>query len=63
MSISTYFRPNIHQNGPKILGVKPPKKGIELGWVTRALGELGRKNLLLLAASPAKPAELRDLGD
>jgi hypothetical protein len=21
MSISTYFRPNIHQNGPKILGV------------------------------------------
>jgi hypothetical protein len=22
MSISTYFRPNIHQNGPKILGVK-----------------------------------------
>jgi hypothetical protein len=35
------------------------------GW----LGELGRKNLLLLAASPAKPAkpaelgELGDLGD
>jgi hypothetical protein len=22
MSISTYFRPNIHQNGPGILGVK-----------------------------------------
>jgi hypothetical protein len=22
MSISTYFRPNIHQNGPEILGVK-----------------------------------------
>jgi hypothetical protein len=21
MSISTYFRPNIHQNGPEILGV------------------------------------------
>jgi hypothetical protein len=24
MSISTYFRPNIHQNGPEILGVNPP---------------------------------------
>jgi hypothetical protein len=24
MSISTYFRSNIHQNGPKILGVKYP---------------------------------------
>jgi hypothetical protein len=23
MSISTYFRPNIHQNGPEILGVYP----------------------------------------
>jgi hypothetical protein len=22
MSISTYFRPNIHQNGPKILGAR-----------------------------------------
>jgi hypothetical protein len=22
MSINTYFRPNIHQNGPEILGVK-----------------------------------------
>jgi hypothetical protein len=22
MSISTYFRPKIHQNGPEILGVK-----------------------------------------
>jgi hypothetical protein len=22
MSIRTYFRPNIHQNGPEILGVK-----------------------------------------
>jgi hypothetical protein len=22
MSISAYFRPNIHQNGPEILGVK-----------------------------------------
>jgi hypothetical protein len=22
MSISTYFRPNIHPNGPEILGVK-----------------------------------------
>jgi hypothetical protein len=22
MSISTYFKPNIHQNGPEILGVK-----------------------------------------
>jgi hypothetical protein len=22
MSISTYFRPNIHQNGPEIIGVK-----------------------------------------
>jgi hypothetical protein len=22
MSTSTYFRPNIHQNGPEILGVK-----------------------------------------
>jgi hypothetical protein len=40
-------------------GVKPPKKGIELGCVTR---ELGQKNLLLLAASPAKPAELGELG-
>jgi hypothetical protein len=29
------------------------------GW----LGELGRKNLLLLAASPAKPAELWDFVD
>jgi hypothetical protein len=26
MSISTYFRPNIHQNDPEILGVKPPMK-------------------------------------
>jgi hypothetical protein len=26
MSISTYFRPNIHQNGPEILGVKLPAK-------------------------------------
>jgi hypothetical protein len=25
MSISTYFRPNIHQNGPEILGVKTSK--------------------------------------
>jgi hypothetical protein len=24
MSISTYFRSNIHQNGPEILGVKLP---------------------------------------
>jgi hypothetical protein len=23
MSISTYFRPNIHQNGPEILGINP----------------------------------------
>jgi hypothetical protein len=22
MTISTYFKPNIHQNGPEILGVK-----------------------------------------
>jgi hypothetical protein len=22
MSISTYFKPNIHQNGPEVLGVK-----------------------------------------
>jgi hypothetical protein len=29
------------------------------GW----LGELGRKNLLLLAASPAKPAELGEFAD
>jgi hypothetical protein len=29
------------------------------GW----LGELGRKNLLLLAASPAKPAELGEFGE
>jgi hypothetical protein len=29
------------------------------GW----LGELGRKNLLLLAASPASPAELGEFGD
>jgi hypothetical protein len=26
MSISTYFRPNIQQNGRKILGVKEPKR-------------------------------------
>jgi hypothetical protein len=26
MSISTYFRPNIHQNGPEILGVKVDAK-------------------------------------
>jgi hypothetical protein len=26
MSISTYFRPNIHQNGPKILGVNTKEK-------------------------------------
>jgi hypothetical protein len=25
MSISTYFRPNIHQNGPEILGVNRNK--------------------------------------
>jgi hypothetical protein len=25
MSISTYFKPNIHQNGPEILGVKVVK--------------------------------------
>jgi hypothetical protein len=24
MSISTYFKPNVHQNGPEILGVKTP---------------------------------------
>jgi hypothetical protein len=23
MSISTYFKPNIHQNGPEVLGVNP----------------------------------------
>jgi hypothetical protein len=42
------------------LGVKPLKRGIELGWVTRGTRP---KNLLLLEASPAKPAELRELGD
>jgi hypothetical protein len=26
MSISTYFRPNIHQDGPKILGINSPMK-------------------------------------
>jgi hypothetical protein len=26
MSISTYLRPNIHQNGPEILGVKTTEK-------------------------------------
>jgi hypothetical protein len=44
-------------------GVKPPKRGIELGWVTRGTRP---KNLLLLAASPAKPTErgeLRELGE
>jgi hypothetical protein len=25
MTISTYFRPNIHQNGPEILGVIQPQ--------------------------------------
>jgi hypothetical protein len=29
MSISTYFRPNIHQNGPEILGVNKDKNR---GW-------------------------------
>jgi hypothetical protein len=28
MSISTYFRPSIHQNGPEILGVNPEKNKI-----------------------------------
>jgi hypothetical protein len=41
-------------------GVKPPKRGIELGWVTRGTRP---KNLLLLAASLAKPTELGELGD
>jgi hypothetical protein len=41
-------------------GVKPPKRGIELGWVTRGTRP---KNLLLLAALPAKPAELGELED
>jgi hypothetical protein len=40
-------------------GVKPPKRGIELGWVTKGTRP---KNLLLLAASFTKPAELGDLG-
>jgi hypothetical protein len=26
MSISTYYRPNIHQNGPEILGVNTNRK-------------------------------------
>jgi hypothetical protein len=30
MSISTYFRPNIHQNGLEILGVKKEKKFLSL---------------------------------
>jgi hypothetical protein len=44
MSISTYFRPNIHQNGPQILGVKT--RGIALGgdWNLK----LGRACVLLL---------------
>jgi hypothetical protein len=29
MSINTYFRPNIHQNGPEILGVKTFKYHVE----------------------------------
>jgi hypothetical protein len=28
MSISTHFRPNIHQNGPEILGVKINKDNV-----------------------------------
>ena len=36
-------------------GVKQPKRGIELGWVTGGTR--------LLAASSAKPAKLGDLGD
>jgi hypothetical protein len=32
MSISTYFKPNIHQNGPEILGVKKRTSiSIEIG--------------------------------
>jgi hypothetical protein len=42
-------------------GVKPPKRGIELGWVTR--GTRPKKLLLLLAASPAELGELWELWD
>jgi hypothetical protein len=31
MSISTYFRPNIHQNGPEILGVNA-KQSIKISF-------------------------------
>jgi hypothetical protein len=30
MSISTYFRPNIHQTNPEILGIKKEKKILSL---------------------------------
>jgi hypothetical protein len=50
-------------NGEKGLGtleLSHPREEWSLdGW----LGELGQKNLLLFAASPAKPVELRELGD
>jgi hypothetical protein len=51
MSISTYFRPNIHQNGPEILGVN----GLLL--LTKNLGSLG--DSLLLGRPPCEAA-LRD---
>jgi hypothetical protein len=41
MSISTYFRPNIHQNGPEILGVNTSKRSIRWsGYVMKRKMEL-----------------------
>jgi hypothetical protein len=39
MSISTYFRPNIHQNGPEILGVKKGYFEIALNSTQQFRGE------------------------
>jgi hypothetical protein len=41
-------------------GVKPPKRGLELGWVTRRTRP---KNLLLLMASLGELGDLGALGD
>jgi hypothetical protein len=37
MSISTYFRPDIHQNGPEILGVKD-RENPTWWWILDAVG-------------------------
>jgi hypothetical protein len=46
MSISTYFRPNIHQNGPEILGVK--------AWA-KVVGGLSKHEVCLVSFLESQP--------